>query len=65
MVMELHLKKLLDQMKNAIRLKHYAYCTEKICGSIGFCMQMFIANILGLCDGAESSENSVSPAKPA
>jgi len=31
MVMERHLKKLLDQMKNAIRLKHYAYCTEKIC----------------------------------
>jgi len=30
MVMELHLKKLLDQVKNAIRLKHYAYCTEKI-----------------------------------
>ena len=23
-------EKLLDQMKNAIRLKHYAYCTEKI-----------------------------------
>jgi len=30
MVMELHLKNLLDQMKNAIRLKHYAYCNEKI-----------------------------------
>jgi len=30
MVMKLHLKKLLDQVKNAIRLKHYAYCTEKI-----------------------------------
>jgi len=30
MVMELHLKKLLDQVQNAIRLKHYAYCTEKI-----------------------------------
>jgi len=30
MVMELHLKKLLDPVKNAIRLKHYAYRTEKI-----------------------------------
>ena len=30
MVMELHLKRLLDQVKNAIRLKHYVYCTEKI-----------------------------------
>jgi hypothetical protein len=30
MVMELHLKKLLDQVKNAIRLKRYAYCTEKM-----------------------------------
>jgi len=30
MVMELHLKKLLDQVKNAIWLKHYAYCTEEI-----------------------------------
>jgi|GEM_PF-2137769 len=30
MVMELHLKKLLDQVKNAIWLKHYAYCSEKI-----------------------------------
>jgi len=30
MVMELHLKKLLDQVKNAIRLKHYAYCNKKI-----------------------------------
>jgi len=29
-VMELHLKKLLDQVKNAIWLKHYAYCNEKI-----------------------------------
>ena len=38
---------------------------SKSVGSIGSCMQMFIANILGLCDGAESSENSLSPAKPA
>jgi len=30
MVIELHLKKLLDQVKNAVRLKHYAHCTEKI-----------------------------------
>jgi len=30
MVMELSLKKLLNQVKNAIRLKHYAYYTEKI-----------------------------------
>jgi len=30
MVMEPRLKKLLDQVENAIRLKHYAYCTEKI-----------------------------------
>jgi len=30
MVMEPRLKKLLNQVKNAIRLKHYAYCTEKI-----------------------------------
>jgi len=29
-VMKLRLKKLLDQVKNAIWLKHYAYCTEKI-----------------------------------
>jgi len=29
MVMELHPEKLLGQVKNAIRLKHYAYCTEK------------------------------------
>jgi hypothetical protein len=28
--MELHLKKLVDQVQNAIRLKHCAYCTEKI-----------------------------------
>ena len=30
MVMKLHLKKLLDQVKNAIRLNHYAYYSEKI-----------------------------------
>jgi len=30
MVMELRLKKLLDRVKSAIRLKHYASCTEKI-----------------------------------
>jgi hypothetical protein len=36
MVMELHLKKLLDQVKNAIRLKHCAYCTEKyMCSGFG------------------------------
>jgi len=34
-------------------------------GSIGSCMQMFTANILGLCDRAESFKNSLSPAKPA
>ena len=28
--MELHLKNLLDQVQKAIRLKHCAYCTEKI-----------------------------------
>ena len=30
MVMELHLEKLLGEVKNAIWLKHYAYCSEKI-----------------------------------
>jgi len=30
MVMEPRLKKLLDQVENAIWLKHYAYYTEKI-----------------------------------
>jgi len=32
MVMEPRLKKLLDQVKNAIRLKHYAYRTEETYG---------------------------------
>jgi hypothetical protein len=34
-------------------------------GSIGFRMQMFIANILELCSRAESLENSLILAKPA
>jgi len=46
-------------------LEWFADKDTQIFGSIGFCMQMFIANILGLYDRAESSENSLSPAKPA
>jgi len=34
-------------------------------GSIGLCIQMSVVNIWGLYDRAESSENSLSPAKPA
>ncbi len=39
--------------------------TLSITGSIGFCMQMFTANILGLYSRAESLENSLDSAKPA
>jgi len=50
MVMERHLKKLLDQMKNAIRLKHYAYCTEKyVCSGFGAMVLFHNKASLGNC----------------
>jgi len=51
--------------QNVLTFQYSVKFRTKLRGSIGSCMRMFIANILGLCDRAESSENSLSPAKPA